>query len=214
MDLLRHFKTAVVLAPHTDDGEFGCGATITKLIKSGCTVHYVAFSSADESVPKEFSPDVLRREVVMATSELGIVSQNVRVLDYPVRRFSENRQNILEDLVQINRQMQPDLIFVPSSNDCHQDHVVIHQEAVRAFKNKTILGYEIIWNNFKFDNQCFVHINQQELDTKICAIHCYQSQKHKQYLDDDFIRSLARVRGVQIAGEYAELFEVVRWVIY
>jgi hypothetical protein len=29
----------------------------------------------------------------------------------------------------------------------------------------------------------------------------------------DFIRSLARTRGVQIGVDYAECFEVVRWVI-
>ena len=28
-------KTALVLAPHTDDGEFSCGGTIKKLTENG-----------------------------------------------------------------------------------------------------------------------------------------------------------------------------------
>lgn len=213
MNLSVHYKKILILSPHTDDGEFGCGATIAKWLEQGSEVHYVAFSSADESVPKDFPPDVLRREVLQATAELGIDSRNTRVLDYPVRRFNEHRQNILEDLVRINREIQPDLVFVPGTNDCHQDHAVISQEAVRAFKNRTMLGYELVWNNLKFENLCFVHINSKQLDTKICAIHCYQSQQHRHYVKEDFIRSLARVRGAQVAGEYAESFEVIRWII-
>jgi LmbE family N-acetylglucosaminyl deacetylase len=214
LNLLSAFKNILVLAPHTDDGEFGCGATIAKLINHGCQVHYVAFSSADEVVPKEFSSDILRHEVFQATAELGVTPQQVQVLNYPVRRFNEHRQAILDDLVRMKREIDPDLVFIPSSHDCHQDHEVVHREALRAFKNTTILGYEIIWNNFTFNNQCFVHIDESELAAKISAIHCYASQMHRHYLQEDFIRSLARVRGTQVAGQYAELFEMIRWIIY
>lgn len=214
MTSLNQFKKVIILSPHTDDGEFGCGATIAKLLQQKSEVHYIAFSSADESVPENFSSDILRREVFRATSVLGIHQNNVNVLNFPVRRFNDFRQDILEYLVKISRDMQPDLVFMPSTYDCHQDHVVITQEAIRAFKNKTILGYEIIWNNFKFDNQCFVHISQEQLSLKINAVSCYESQKHRHYAQDDLIRSLARVRGAQVAGNYAELFEVIRWVVY
>ena len=213
MSSLNGFKKILVLSPHTDDGEFGCGATIAKLMNQGSEVHYIAFSSAVESILKEFPANILQREVQQATAELGIPSENIRILDYPVRRFDEYRQAILEVLVQVNKEMRPDLIFCPSRNDCHQDHEVINQEAIRAFKNRTMLGYEIVWNNLNFENQCFVHINERELDTKLCAIHCYESQKHRNYLKEDFIRGLARVRGTQVGGEYAELFEVIRWII-
>ncbi|MBT4611169.1 MAG: hypothetical protein HOC05_14085, partial [Gemmatimonadetes bacterium] len=29
----------LVLAPHTDDGELGCGGTISRLIEKGCEVY-------------------------------------------------------------------------------------------------------------------------------------------------------------------------------
>ena len=39
-------RRALVLAPHTDDGEFGCGGTMARLVEAGCEVRYVAFSIA------------------------------------------------------------------------------------------------------------------------------------------------------------------------
>ena len=60
--IFNSIKRALVLAPHTDDGEFGCGATIDKLIKSGVEVYYIAFSYCEESVPEGFAPDVLKHE--------------------------------------------------------------------------------------------------------------------------------------------------------
>ena len=42
----------LVLAPHTDDGELGCGGTISKFVKEGKNIYYVAFSTAEESVPR------------------------------------------------------------------------------------------------------------------------------------------------------------------
>ena len=48
---------------------------------------------------------------------------------------------------------------------------------------------------------------------KVNALKEYKSQAHRSYADEDFIRSLARIRGVQIGAQYAEVFEMVRWII-
>ena len=94
----------LVLAPHTDDGEFGCGATIAKYIEEGKDVYYVAFSTCEESVPEGFPKNILEIEVKKATKELGIKPENLIIKNYPVRRFSEHRQDILEDLVALRKQ--------------------------------------------------------------------------------------------------------------
>ena len=36
----------LVLAPHTDDGELGCGGTISRMVEEGREVYYAAFSTA------------------------------------------------------------------------------------------------------------------------------------------------------------------------
>ncbi|MER3409204.1 MAG: hypothetical protein C4306_03670, partial [Thermoleophilia bacterium] len=66
------WKRVLVLAPHTDDGELGCGGTMARLVEEGAEVRYVAFSIAVKSLPPGFPPDTLAREVREATRELGI----------------------------------------------------------------------------------------------------------------------------------------------
>jgi LmbE family N-acetylglucosaminyl deacetylase len=203
----------VVLAPHTDDGEIGCGGVIGRLIEEGKQVYYVAFSTARTSVRPDFPDNILEIEVEEATRVLGIPPGNLCIHDFPVRHFPEHRQAILQVLVDLRRELNPDLILVPSLHDIHQDHQVIAAEGLRAFKRHTVLGYEEPWNNIVFETRCFVTLEKRHVARKIEALHCYKSQAHRAYLDDEFIWSLARTRGTQIEGRYAEAFEVLRWVV-
>jgi len=206
------FKKALVLAPHTDDGEFGCGGTISRLLREGCEVMYVAFSDCKESVPKGFDEDVLSKEMRAATASLGIKSENVRLLDYKVRYFTRDRQAILEDLVKIGIMYSPDLIFTPCTLDVHQDHSTVTKEAIRAFKTKTILGYELPWNNLQLPSDGIVSLSEEDIENKVEAISKYESQQGRAYSEPSYIRSLAVTRGTRIKAKFAEAFEVIRLV--
>ena len=208
--MIGNCKNVLVLAPHTDDGELGLGGTINKLITEGKRVTYVAFSTAEESVPPGFPKYILKTEVRNATAKLGIKSENLIIYSYQVRKLNYVRQEILEELIKIRKREKYDLVFIPSLHDIHQDHTTIAQEGVRAFKNTTILGYELIWNNLSFDTQCFVRLQEDDIKAKIMALKEYHSQGKRDYLSDEFIYSLAKTRGVQVGSEYAEAFEVIR----
>lgn len=203
------FKKVLVLAPHTDD-EFGCCGTLGRLLEGGSEVFYAAFSTCRESVPEGFPKDVLAHEVRRATEVIGIPSDHVLLYDFRVRHFPAHRQEILEELVQLRKQLNPDLVLVPSASDVHQDHHIVAREALRAFKFASVLGYELPWNNLTFQHSCFVELEPHHLERKIQALGCYASQAFRQYSDPDFIRALAKVRGVQAGVKYAESFEVQR----
>ena len=202
----------LVLAPHTDDGELGCGGTISRMVEEGGEVYYAAFSTAAESVPPPFPPDILEKEVREGTKVLGIPAANLLVYQYAVRHLPHLRQEILEELVRIKREIDPGTVFLPSAQDLHQDHQTIHLEGLRAFKTVTVLGYELPWNNLSFDYRHFCVLTRAHVQTKIAALRCYQSQQHRPYTQEDFIWSWARTRGGQIMVEYAEAFDVLRWV--
>jgi N-acetylglucosamine malate deacetylase 1 len=208
--MINAFKKILVLAPHTDDGEFGCGATINKLVENGCDVYYAAFSSCRQSVPAGFPPDILITEVKAATTVLGIKPENVIIFDYDVRVFNFRRQDILDDLIKLRKKINPDLVFVPSTGDVHQDHATITNEGIRAFKGTSILCYELLWNNTNFNTACFISLDEKHVEAKIKAIGEYRSQGHRTYADSEFIKGLAKVRGVQSGNDYAEAFEVIR----
>lgn len=208
--LFNNVNKVLVLAPHTDDGELGMGGTIHKLLSMGKQVIYVAFSTAGKSLPAGMAKDTLKVEVKHATEKLGITEENVLIYDYEVRELNYSRQQILETLISLRKQIQPDIVFVPSLHDVHQDHQTIAQEAVRAFKNTTLLGYELIWNNLTFNTQCFVELLEADLDAKQEALQEYASQRGRTYMSNDFVRSLAVTRGVQAGVPLAEVFEVIR----
>ncbi len=207
------FKKVLVLAPHTDDAEFGCGGTIARLVEEGAEVHIATFSACEQSVPDKFPKDILRTESKNAAMSLGAKETNLTLFEYQVRIFNESRQNILQDIIDLRSKIKPDLVLMPSLDDIHQDHLTIAQEGLRAFKSSTILTYEMPWNNLTFKTSTFVHLKKAHVDKKIVALSEYKSQAHRPYASEEFIHSLAKVRGTQIGASYAEAFNVLRWMI-
>ena len=206
-------KTILILAPHTDDGELGCGGTINSFIKQGVQVHYLAFSACEESVPNGFDRNILRKEVLSSTSKLGIPKSNVKVLNYQVRNFLSRRQEILDDMISVRQKVNPDLIFTTSLKDIHQDHKCIAEESVRAFKKRSILSYELPWNNIEFKNTLYFALSDENVQSKINALKQYKSQGDRNYFNEDFIRGLCKMRGVQIGAQNAEVFEIIRMIL-
>jgi LmbE family N-acetylglucosaminyl deacetylase len=183
--VIESWKRVLVLAPHTDDGEFGCGGTMARLVEGGADVRYVAFSIAEA---------------------------NLIVHNFEVRTFPERRQDILELLVALWDDWRPDAVFQPSLHDVHQDHQVIAAEGLRAFKRTTILGYEIPWNNFDFSYQWYSALEKTHIEKKAAALAKYASQQHRRYADPEYIWNVARTHGINVNREYAEVFQVYRVV--
>lgn len=207
------YNRVLVLAPHTDDGEFGCGGTINKFLSEGKDVFYVAFSTAEKSVPAGFPSDILKKEVALATAKLGIPSGNLLLYNFAVRELPAFRQEILDIMVTLKKEIQPDLVLLPSMDDLHQDHHTVAMEGIRAFKFTTVLGYEEPWNNLSFRTNCFVALDENNLNVKLEALACYDSQAERPYSNKVFIRSLAKIRGTQASVPYAEAFETIRLFI-
>jgi LmbE family N-acetylglucosaminyl deacetylase len=204
--------TILLLSPHTDDAELGCGATISKLIRQGKKVYYAAFSACEQSVLPEFPKDILIHEVKAATGQLGILPENLFLYRYEVRTFNYRRQEILDDLIQLREKIKPDTILMPCLHDIHQDHKTMAEEALRAFKFGNIFSYELPWNNLNFNTAAFEVVEEEDALRKVKALDQYKSQAHRSYANEEFLRSQLRMRGVQISRRYAEAFEVVRMI--
>lgn len=207
------FDRVLVLGPHTDDGEFGCGGTMARFIEEGRELFYATFSCAEESVPEGLPKDILLREVKKASAVLGVKKENLLIYRYQVRKFAQYRQEILDDLVKLRNEIKPDMVMLPADFDLHQDHITIANEGVRAFKFSTILGYEMPWNNISFTHSCFVNLEERHVQKKLDSVKCYRSQTGRNYANPDFIRGQAITRGVQCGQTFAEAFNVKRWIM-
>jgi len=202
----------LVLGAHTDDETLGCGGTISKFIRKGYEVHVVIFSDCKDSLPDDMNKSTLRDEFFAAAKSLGVEMDRCIVLDYKVREFGYFRQSILEDLIRIKKEVKPGIVITHSTKDIHQDHKVISEESLRAFKGISILGYDLPWNCLNLEPTAFVELDEVDISCKIQALNMYQSQitLKRSYFSESYMRSIAVFRGVQNGGSLAEAYEVYR----
>src|SRR5690242_5298401 len=213
MSLISQDEPVLVLCSHPDD-EIGCGAYVSLLVEQGNPVHYVYLSPCTEStIALGFRPEQLIQECYDSCRALGIQDQNVIGYDFPVRRFPEFRQDILEELVKLRKRIAPRLVFVPCREDIHQDHSTVAMEALRAFKNSTVIGYEFPWNMVSSRLDLLVRVERRHLDTKLKAWNCYKTQSSRAYHGPSVLESLARIRGVEANTEFAESYEIMRMIV-
>jgi len=206
----------LVISPHTDDAELGCGGTISKIIRNGdevfCLVLSKAMATGESRIPKK-ADDTVFNELRASMKELGIPDERVFTFQFPTRYLYSMRQDILDRIIEVRKEIEPDIIFLPNTQDFHQDHMVVSKEGIRAFKNKTIYGYEYPWNNLSSTVNCLSVLDKQDIQTKLKAIGKYKSQRERPYMKKDFILSWARLNGIRIGVEYAEGFELIRGII-
>jgi LmbE family N-acetylglucosaminyl deacetylase len=201
----------LVLSPHTDDMEFGCGGTVYKLIKQGHEVCVIVFSDCKNSlIENNMDPCTLHNENVEAMEVLGV--KEVIYLDLENRKLYESRSFILEYLSKLNKERNFDMIMLPWIGDIHQDHKTVAEEALRAFRRQQtiILMYEIVAAD-GFRPNYFIPLSDKEIYKKKLALECYHSQKKlRKYFSPSLVESIAEHRGIFIMEKYAEAFELVR----
>jgi len=197
----RKQRNALVLSPHTDDAELGCGGTIAKLIEEGWKVHVIYFSAVKTRFPE------LVKEAANSATVLGM---SYDILDFNTRYFPRDRQEVLQALHDQSRKETYDLVFTPTTTDIHQDHGIVTTEAKRIFRKCTLLGYELPWNNLEVSLNCFIPLEKRHIKKKMEALECYNTQKKHPYFDKKFLESVVKMRGVQLSTEFAEGFETIK----
>lgn len=200
-------KTIFAIAPHVDDVELGAGGAIHRWAQDN-TVHYIGLS-----LPPLVPSDSFMEEFRESAAILGLDPELIILKEHDPRNLFDDRIEILQLFYDLNREIRPDLVLIPSEGDIHQSHSVVFAEARRAFKYTTILGYELPWNTVRFSMDVFVTLSEQDVAAKTAAIAAYESQRERIFFANDIVADLARVRGKQIGHDYAECFQLVRMVL-
>ena len=204
-----HFfgKRVLFIGAHPDDIELGCGALIAQ-ISSQTEVRCVTFSDNRKN------PDLrnLPAEHSASMSTLGIGKEQSELLDFETRRFPDFRQEILEYMVRLQREFQPEIIFVHSIADLHQDHKTITEEALRAFRGRSVLGYDVIRSSYGFFPSFLVAVSEEEVEKKMAALAQYKTYESKYYFDPEITRATLIRNGALCERKYAEGFDILRIV--
>lgn len=200
----------LILSPHMDDGIIGSCGLICRHLKAGGQICYVSFSFAKKSLMLETPSNATEMEFLEAMRYLKI--RDAVTYTYEVRVFPSFRQEILERLIDLRKSLNPDVVIMPSMGDLHQDHKVIAEEGFRAFKNVTLLGYEMPRNMIDASPRLFVRMEEVEVMVKLKALEIFKSQMWRPSFIK-MIESLNQTRGLQVGATYAESYEVIRWVL-
>ena len=200
-------KKVCFIGAHPDDIELGCGALIARI--SGKTdVRCVTFSNNQKNPLLKN----LVEEHYASMQTLGVPRERVDLLDFETRRFQEHRQEILETMISILRADDPDIVFVHTKSDVHQDHGVLTQEALRAFRGRTVLGFDVIRSSYGFFPDFLVGVGEKDVQKKLDALACYKTYAEKYYFSPELTRATLIRNGAICERPYAEGFDILRIV--
>jgi LmbE family N-acetylglucosaminyl deacetylase len=196
----------LLLAPHADDIELGCGATVARFAEENHDILWIVIAPVE----------LLNSEHLLAVEEVELKKSKCPYFQFDIRCIFERRKELRESFFSLKSSFIPDLVIGPSLNDLHQDHQTVAEEMVRAFKNScSVICYELPWNHISFNAQLLVRLEKRHVDKKLQMLKKFKSQIpiRGKYFSEKLVRGLSAVRGIQLGSEYAEAFEVVRWVL-
>ena len=226
-------KRVLVLAPHNDDETLGVGATMAKHVANGDEVFVSVLTSIDENNPvmKPNKPEI-RAETKQAMEILGVNYNNVIYRDLPnVLLNDEPMYKVNKVVVDVVKEVGPDVLYIQFINDLHKDHreiVYAAQVAARTCTDfgrniKEVMMYETLsethWNIESVEGGFLPNVFNEIydfLDLKLQAVQAYKSQL--KFFPDvrsvEALRSLAIVRGAIVGMRAAEGFMLVRKLSY
>jgi LmbE family N-acetylglucosaminyl deacetylase len=200
-----HGKRICFIGAHPDDIELGAGALIARL-SSRSEVFCITLSDNQ----KNSALSLVKQEQLRSLKILGVDEKHSIVGEFDTRRFQHSRQEILEHLIEFNKKHQPDIVFTHSKSDLHQDHSVVTEEALRAFRGTTLLGFDVIRSSHGFFPTFFVEVEEEDVKKKIAALAEYKTYAGKYYFDPELTRASLIRYGALVERKYAEAFDISR----
>ena len=200
-------KRVLFLGAHPDDIEIGCGALVHNIVKK---TEILCVTLSDN----QKNPDLkkVKSEHFRSMEVLGVPEEQIRMGPFSTRVFPDSRQDILEYFLKLRKDFQPDLIFTHSKQDVHQDHNTMTEEALRAFRGITVLGFDVVRSSYGFFPHFLVEVTEEDVNKKIEALSQYETYKDRYYFNSDLTRSIMIRHGALAECPFAEGFDILRIV--
>jgi len=205
--MIFYGKRVLFLGAHPDDIELGAGALIHNI--RGQSEIMCATLSDNQKNPQ--LKDVVKEHRASMTV-LGVPENCDLIETFETRKFPVMRQEVLEYLLKLRREFKPEIIFCHSQNDIHQDHNVVTQEALRAYRGLTVLGFDVVRSSYNFFPHFLVEVSAEDVEAKIEALAQYKTYHDKYYFDPTLLRATMIRHGTLAEREFAEGFDILRIV--
>lgn len=200
-------KRILFLGAHPDDIELGCGAFLHHVLPHS-EVRCVTLSGNHKN------PELknIVQEHLTSLSVLGVLREQIIIERFETRKLPQQRQEVLEYLFQQGLDFKPDMVFVHTKSDIHQDHNIVTEEALRAYRGITVLGFDVVRSSYGFFPHFLVEVSEDDVQAKLEALASYKTYSDKYYFDPDLLRATMIRHGALAERPYAEGFDILRIV--
>ncbi len=205
--MIFYGKRVLFLGAHPDDIELGCGALIHRI----APLSELLCVTLSDNQKNPLLHNVVN-EQYRSMAVLGVPKEQVVFGPFMTRVFPQARQEILEYFLKLRTDFQPDIIFVHSKQDVHQDHLTMTDEALRAFRGITVLGFDVVRSSHGFFPHFLIEVQEADVEAKIQALAQYETYKDKYYFNCDLTRSILLRHGALAEKPFAEGFDILRIV--
>ncbi|WP_313662051.1 PIG-L family deacetylase [Cellulosimicrobium cellulans] len=191
--------TVLALGAHPDDIEIGCGGTLLTLAGTGrAEIATLVLTGTDD-----------REAEARAAAQAFGVGSGPTFVGLPDARLPAH-WSAVKDALHAFREAHPvpDLVLAPRPDDAHQDHALLGRLVTTVWRGPTILHYEIPkWDGDLARPTVYVPLDPAVVDRKITLLdRVFPSQRTRDWWDDEFFRSILRLRGAEARTRYAEGF--------
>jgi len=220
-------KKIIIVSAHPDDEVLGAGGTILKHISNGDQVFWLITTSVYES--EGFSKERVesrQKEIEKVEKQLGI-SETFQ-LGYPTMNLSSSTIiTMVPKISEIFIQIEPEVIYCLNRTDAHSDHRYTFDAVMACTKSfrypfiKQVLLYECISETEfapavpekVFQPNYFVDITPF-FDKKNQIMEIYESElgEHPFPRSLKNIEALSIFRGATVGVEYAEAFQLIKFI--
>jgi len=203
----------LIISPHIDDEVLGCGGILD-------SDTFIAECGVDENRDIPGWGKITRSDRIAEIEKVCKLSGAKYVcLDNIVNQY--NLYKLIGEIETIIDNQNPIEIYLPHPS-YNQDHRVVYEAALTALRPhdvnyfvKRVFVYEqphVLmwdWNYSKFVPQYFMEIDI-EMKLKLYT-ECIPSQV-REFRNPEMLKSMAYLRGKQSGYEYAEAYQILRWV--
>ncbi len=220
-------KNIIIISAHPDDEVLGAGGTLLKHKRKGDGIYWLITTNVFEE--QGFSKERVmsrQKEIERVAKKLGV--KKVFKLDFPTMSLStESLIDMVPKVSKVFTEVKPEIMYCLNRSDAHSDHRVTFDAVMVCTKSfrypfvKQILMYECI-SETEFAPQLhekvfipnyFVDITEF-FEEKIEIMKIYESEigEHPFPRSLRNMEALATYRGASVGVEYAEAFQLVKYI--
>lgn len=215
----------LVISPHMDDETIGAGGTLCRYIAQGHDVYWLNITNTKEEYGNDPALVELResqrRQVIAAYPFTAAYDLKLRPTGLKDYRDSD----VIPQIQAIVEEVRPEVLILPYGQDIHSDHGVVFRWCLPFTKSfrypyvKKVLLMEILSETdfcdpkATFQPNYFVDISDH-MEKKIQLLKCYGQElgAHPFPRSEENVRALAHLRGAVAGVEWAESFQLFRWL--